>query len=204
LELLPQTNLEGRSRDHLRAAFIRPFETLRFVGASPCELLLRGQFQDATATLADTKELADNARTRFDRDKGLQKDFDAWAEQFQKLNARVIQAEQIDPASRQSAMAALEQFRMQARNGDIERAYILGHASRPLAAEVSYLMALCIHERAERAQLDSTAQAKANWKNAEEWWGRFLDASAEARSPLAAREAHARTLLDRCRQFTSK
>jgi hypothetical protein len=204
LEHLPQTKLEGRSLNHLKLSFIRPFATLRFSPDAPSELILRGQFQDATATLAITKEMADLARTRFERDKGLSKDFEKWAEHFQGLNAQHILAEQNNPAAAPAAARAVEQFRMEPRNADIERSFILGHASKPLLAEVSYQTALCIHERAERAQLDNSTQAKANWKNAEEWWSRFLDASAEARSPLAAREAHARGLLERCRQFTSK
>ena len=54
---------------------------------------------------------------------------------------------------------------------------MLGNAaSKPLGAEVIYLMALCVHERAERSQTPE------QWKNAAEWWQRFLDASALAAS----------------------
>jgi hypothetical protein len=69
---------------------------------------------------------------------------------------------------------------------------------------MTYLIAACVHERAERAQLEKSSQARAQWRNAAEWWNRFLDASAEAQSPFPAREPHARGLLERCRQFLPK
>ena len=83
-------------------------------------------------------------------------------------------------------------------------AAILGHAARPMAAEVAFLTAAAVHERAERAQLEGSGQAPAHWRNARDWWERFLDASAQAHSPFPAREPHARALLARCRQFTAK
>jgi hypothetical protein len=73
-----------------------------------------------------------------------------------------------------------------------------------LAAEVTFLLAGCVQERAERAQLDQSAQAAGHWRNAAEWWNRFLDASVEARSPFPTREAHARAQLARCKQFAPK
>jgi hypothetical protein len=200
LELMPKTKLDERSRslDQLKDSFARPFLMLRFDPNTPTDLIIRGQFQQATTALDDVKKMIDFARDRFDRDTNLKKDFDKWADDFQRLNAQLARAERDDPASVPLARQALEQFRRNPKNEDIEKAFILGSAARPLAAEVNYLMALCIHERAERAQ------ARANWKNAEEWWGRFLDASSDARSPVPAREAHARALLERCRQFSGK
>jgi hypothetical protein len=69
---------------------------------------------------------------------------------------------------------------------------------------VAFLTAQAVHERAERSQLEGTAQAPANWGNAAEWWDRFLVASAQAKSPFPARDQYARALLARCQQFTGK
>jgi hypothetical protein len=177
---------------------------LRYTPGSARDLVVRGQFGDATSALEDMKKLIDNARTRVDQDKTLQKDFETWSDQFQAISAQLIRAERDDPAAVPAAMKAFEQFRIHPKNQDIERAFILGHASRPLSAEVSFLTATAVHERAERAQLDGSSQAANLWRNARDWWDRFLDASAQARSPFPAREPHARALLARCQQFLPK
>jgi hypothetical protein len=101
-------------------------------------------------------------------------------------------------------MRELEQFRTQPRNRDIERAFVMGSAARPVGAEVAFLMAQCAQERAERTHLDASPQAAGLWQNARDWWDRFLVASAEAGSPFPAREPHARALLARSEQFIKK
>jgi hypothetical protein len=141
---------------------------------------------------------------RIERDKDLQKDFEKWAEVFRQLFAQVNLARSSDPALLPAATKALEDFRAQPGARDVERAFVLGSASRPLNAEVIYLMAGCVHERAERAQLDNSAQAAGHWRNATEWWNRFLDASSDARSPFPKRDAHARVMLARCQKFAPK
>ena len=204
LEHMPRTNLAGAPLEYLIQMFAAPFWALSFTSNSPRDLMLRGQFAQATTTLHDTKQMVENARTRLEQDKDVQKDFDAWSESFRTLFADLNRVRASNPAAAATANKALEDFRLQPRNRDIERAFILGNAAKPLSASIAYLMAEIIHERAERTQRDSPAQAIAQWKNAQEWWGRFLDASALANGILPAREAHARELLKRCRQFTAK
>jgi hypothetical protein len=204
MQHFPRANLDQSSLEHLIGAFTYPFASLRYAIRTPRDLLLRGQFQQATSLLEDTKQLADNARTRMERDKGLKADVEAWAKRFDVFAGQLNEARVRNPSEVPFAAKALQDFRNQPGNRDIERAFVLGSASRPLAADATYLMAQCVHERAERAQLDNSGQAAANWRNAKEWWNRFLDASVEARSPFPAREAHARVLLERCRQFAPK
>lgn len=204
LDLMPRTNLVGITLDQMRLAFLQPFIDLRYTAGSPRDLQLRGQYQQAAATLEDTKRLIDNARLRVENDSGIGKDFAAWADEFERLSSALIRAERSDPGAVPAARAAMAQFRSQPKNLDVERAYIFGHAAGPLGADVNFMMAACEHERAERQARTDPAEAAARWRNAEEWWGRFLDASAQARSPFPAREPHARALRDRCRQFTVK
>jgi hypothetical protein len=200
---LPRANLDGPAMNQLAYAFLRQFETLRYGPNTPRDLMLRGQYQEATSALKDVKDNVDNARARMEEDKNLQKDFHAWAEELQKLSARALRPDASDPGGTQ-ATRALEQFRNAPKNKDIERAYILGYAARPLAAEVAFLTAQCVHERAERSRLDGSPQAPDQWRNAADWWRRFLDASAAAQTPFPAREPHARGLLARCQQFAGK
>jgi hypothetical protein len=204
LQHMPRTSLDGAPLEYLLQSFAQPFTSLRTGPTSPRDLMLRGQFQDAISALESTKQVVDNARMRIERDKELQKDFEKWAEVFRQLFAEVNIARASNPAMAPAATKALEDFRAQQTARDVERAFILGNASRPLAAEVTFLLAGCVQERAERAQLDQSAQAAGHWRNAAEWWNRFLDASVEARSPFPTREAHARAQLARCKQFAPK
>jgi hypothetical protein len=203
MDRLPRTTLDGEAFGQLAVAFLAQFETLRYAPNTPRDLLLRGQYTEATSVLKDVSETVDNARARMDQDTTFQKDFQAWANEFQRLTARRLRPEPGDPGGTRAAYA-LEQFRNAPRNRDIEVAFVRGAAARPLGAEVKFLTAQCVHERAERLQIDGSPQAPAQWKNAAEWWLRFLDASAQAQSPFPAREPHARQLLARCQQFAGK
>jgi hypothetical protein len=203
LERLPKTTLNGRALIELHAAFLSQFGSLRYAPNTPRDLLLRGQYSDAVSALDDVKKTVDNARTRMDQDPTLQKDFERWTEELQELTARTVRPDPGDPTGAE-AQRNLQRFRSHPRNQDIERAFVLGHASRPLAAEVAFLTAECVHEQAERAQAGGSNRAKDLWRNAAEWWQRFLDASAQANSPFPAREPHAQHLLARCQQFTGK
>ncbi len=171
---------------------------------TPRDYVIRGQFQMVTRSLDVTKSKVENARIRIEQDKNLQKDFDKWAEHFGHLYFELNMAHERDPAAVPAAARALDAFRSHPINLDIETAYVWGHAARPLGAEVAFLMASCIHERAERSQLTDPARAVMSWRNAAEWWERFLDASLQAQSPFPAHEPHARALLARCQQFTHK
>jgi hypothetical protein len=204
LSAVPKTSLSRSSFEDMLQMYARPFDSLRYAPNSPRDLLIRGQLQQATSSLEDTKRVVENARTRMEQDKGLQQDFERWSKTDFELSAALNRAKLNNPSAIPTAAKALEDFRNHPANRDIERAFVLGNASRPLAADVTYLMAACVHERAERSQLDNPTQAVAHWRNASEWWERFLDASSQAQSPFPAREPHARALLARCRQFTGK
>ena len=151
IDRLPKTALGGRPLQELTGAFLTQFGALRYAPNTPRDLLLRGQYREATSALEDVKKTVDNARTRMDLDPTVQKDFDRWTNEFQTLTARVLRPDPNDPGGAE-AKRNLEQFRNNPRNRDIERAFVLGNASRPLAAEVAFLMAQCVHERAERAR----------------------------------------------------
>ncbi len=204
LEDLPQLKLVGIARGELRSAFAFPFIQLRYTRTSPRTLMLLGQFQQSTSSLEETKRFVDNARIRFEQDPTIRAEFDAWSEKFVAIYARFIRAQQADLADLPAARQALVQFRNNSTNRDIERAFIYGHAARPLAAEVLFLMAMCVHERAERSQADGSARAESIWRNAGEWWGRYLDSSAQAGNTIPARDAHARQLQARCQTFIKK
>jgi hypothetical protein len=197
IERMPKTNLDGALGNELANAYLGYFVGLRYSANTPRDLMLHGQYKEAMSALSDLKEAVDNARTRMEQDANLKKDFTQWASELQRLSALAIRPDPSDPSGAQ-AKQVLQNFRNAARNRDIERAFVLGNASKPLGAEVTFLMATCVHERAERSQTPD------QWKNAAEWWQRFLEASAQAQAPFPAREPHARALLARCQQFAGK
>jgi hypothetical protein len=197
LERLPKTNLDGALAEELARSFLAQFGALRYSASSPRDLMLHGQYKEAMSQLSDLNEAVNNASTRMLEDATLKKDFVQWAAELQRLSARAIRPDPSDPDGAQ-AKQNLQNFRNAARNRDIEHSFMLGNASKPLGAEIKFLMAMCVHERAERSQ------APDQWNNAAEWWQRFLDASAEAQSPFPAREPHARALLARCQQLAGK
>lgn len=201
---LKEAGLTGDAMGYVLHVFALPFDSLRYAPNTPRDLMIRGQFQQANQSLDVTKQAVDNARTRIQNDRTVQKEFQRWAEEFRKRFFDVNLARDRNPAAVPAAMKALDDWQNIPTNRDIERAFVLGSAARPLAAEVAFLMAGCAHERAERTQSDNPATAAANWKNAAEWWNRFLDASIQAGSPFPAREPHARALLARCQQNAGK
>ena len=92
LEQLPLPILQGQAAGFIRMSFAQGFEALRFAPGSVRDSLLRGHFREATSALEDLKKHLDNARTRMDQDKELQKDFETWADEFQRLSAKQIRA----------------------------------------------------------------------------------------------------------------
>jgi hypothetical protein len=204
LENIPKTALTGQAETQIKVLYLQHFEFLRYGWGSARDSLVRGLFSEVTGVLERMKTDFENAGTRFDQDKELRKDFDAWAEEFQSLSAAIIRARERDPASLPAAEAKMTEFLADRKKVDIQRAFVRGTAARPLVAEVTYLMASAVHERGERAQLDGSERAAGLWRNTFDWWERFLDASARAHSALPAREAHGRALKARCEQFISK
>jgi len=202
LEDLPKGVLAGQAEAQVKLQYALQFEVLRYNWGSPRDCLVRGLFKEVTATLGPKKQEYENARTRWDQDKELRKDFDKWADEFQRLSAAIIRARERDPASLPGAEAVMTRFLADRHNQDIQTAFVRGVAARPLIAEVNYLTASTLQERAERAQLDGSDRAAEQWRNATFWWDLFLDASAQAHSPLPAREAHGRTLKARCEQLS--
>jgi hypothetical protein len=77
---------------------------------------------------------------------------------------------------------------------------VLGAAADPLGEEATYLLALCMHEKAERSQVRFERGQKheapaAAWETAAEWWQQYLD-----KYPNRPRAASARLWLARARE----
>jgi hypothetical protein len=69
-------------------------------------------------------------------------------------------------------------------------------AAEPYAAALTYQMALCLHEQAERRSWDrsSVEEKRALWTNALSWWNNYLTRFSTASWIPAAQIDHARSL----------
>ncbi len=194
LELLPQTNLAGLPLGSIRFEYAVPFMNLHYGQNAAMQRLIRGQFKEATSQLSEVRANADAAKVRAGQDPQLKADFAKWGDTLQNLSANVERAKKNDPAAEPAARQALDQFVRQPRNADTQRAWVMGHAARPLVAETSYLLALCVHERTLRLQARSAAADPAAWKVVLDWWDRYLDASAQVSAPVKGRDEQAKRL----------
>jgi hypothetical protein len=133
-----------------------------------------------------------------------------WSRQANPIFADIARAEQSGDAGELArAKSAQLEFLLKAPVSEKMALYVRRQTSRLLSAEATYELALLVHEQAEREQArlemkpDSAAGAEAGraWRNAADWWQRYLDNYPELRGSFKDRDAHARRLLDRCKQF---
>jgi hypothetical protein len=198
-EILPETVLTGYVAASVKQGFGVRFERLRWSLGSPRDYQLRGMFKDATAGLMHVKGELERERSRVGQNHKLVADFDRISDTMLKLSAERERARRDNNGAKLAeASTKYDDFMKDNYTQAVLRAYIMSHATPPLTAEVMYLLAACVHERAERASLTNTKAAKADWENARDWWKRYLDASTEAKNVVPARDVHAQALLRRC------
>jgi hypothetical protein len=147
---------------------------------SPREDLLRGRFAEASKKLTERRT---TARDHYAKFRAIPND--QLGQRIQKMRDdfnRVVgtikrggQASEVERALADKSDLATEIDFL-----------VAGFAARPRGADATYLLALCQHDQAERAQAvnEDASTAENAWKNAVEWWDTFLqDYGSE---PLAA------------------
>ncbi|WP_020469270.1 hypothetical protein [Zavarzinella formosa] len=204
-EFLPQTGLAGMPLGSIRAEFAMPFMNLHFGQNSATQHLIRGQFKEATTQLSDVRSMAEFARTRSEQDPMLKADFAQWSETLQNLSANVLRAGQKGGQVEEAvARQRLEEFFRTPRNLEIQKAWVLGYASRPLLAESNFLLALCVHERTLRMQTRTGTPDPTAWKTVLDWWERYLDSASQVNGPYQNRDAQAKRLKAQAEEFAAK
>jgi hypothetical protein len=201
--LLPHNKVIPTAHGLVQGVFKSWYSRFWFSPGSARDLYVRGDLSNALAALNEIGSDVSTVKSRVDQDRTLRADFNEYFKKLFELAADQQRARG-DPEAFAAATKAFQTFRTQPKNMDIERSYTLGTAARPMTAEVLYLQACCIHERAERAQLDGAAGAAAGWRNAAESWDRFLSEAAVLRPAFPGREAHAKAMRARCQSFLPK
>lgn len=168
----------------------------------PRELLLRGRFEEASnqlvAVLDQLRPLKDAPRPEASLDRPLYQ----WHEAAMAAEADLLRAG--TSFQRDEARAKVEQVW---KDGlPILGQLIQGTALQPLAAETTYLLALCKHDEAERrdsrvrrqgtaAPLAELQVAQEAWKGTAELWDNFVGSYPAAPTAAAARLCHAMALV---------
>jgi hypothetical protein len=175
-QILPQFlgELQGEPGQRIRNQLLA-IATMLDAPGRPHDLILRGQFQEATDQLADLQ-------TRFDRRPSdsaeLAKNAAAWADAARACAADQIRLKEgrgdAETAARMDANRAIADSLWQSPQGPV--AFILFKSSDLIAAHTAYLLGQCKHEEAERqaARSDSAASNRPNWSTVQMWWTRFV------------------------------
>jgi hypothetical protein len=172
-ELFPEAGLpeavrrlEGQPRVYLQLHFLRPFVDLSIEAGQPRDLMLRGRFDEAARKLVQRRDETRLLQERAQAVPDLAARVAQWTAEAQEaqralsLAERRLQQEKSDDARIELDLAGK---RMQAVLARSQAAVLLVHAAaaEPLAAEATYLLALCKHEQAERLQREHDRRGSA-------------------------------------------
>jgi hypothetical protein len=207
----PQTGgllLEGKAFELIKMVFDREFAPVFLASGSPRDKLLRGQLSNALAALDDLDRTNSGHRSRIAREGNLEAALKDWSDKASPIFAAIISAERSgDAGALVKANADQENF---LKSPASERMVMLvrRNTSLLLSAEAKYLIALVVHERAERiqAQLERApaselkAEAFRTWENAVDNWRVFLSNFPELNEFYKPRFDHARELQRRAQQ----
>ena len=213
MDLFPQLNLQdlGMARQALGSIFRDKLQRLFLFGANnPRERVIRGLLNDAIPMLTAEKDRIEADRVRVARDANLERDVDLWCQEIDKLFARINRAQRtknqddLDAATRQQT-----ELLSDPRKSQPIESFMVRETARIQSAEATYLLALTVHEQAERNQIrlevggnaDLQAATRDSWKNARGWWERYLQNYPELEGVFRERNAHAKQLLARCETF---
>lgn len=169
----------------------------------PRDLLLHGRWDEATEVLVSMEGQLRGKRDRLNRAPDLQKKLLEWRDRMITSQANLLRAER----GELPLAAARKQADMVWGEGQGPCLVLLeGLASYPLLLEITFQIALCKHERAERLQARLTAAHKAGdtispdltkdvrdaWRDASHWWASFLTQYPERPHTAAAQRMRAR------------
>jgi hypothetical protein len=175
----------------------------------PRDLELRGRFDEATNLLVAIEGELSRQQKVARGNPNLAKAVQNWADHVAAALDVVNQAQQATRNPKRAGADTLDvdtarkQLEMAWRESGPVIALLLAAVAQPMASEVTYLLALCKHEQAERAQARWAGKVPAEvesrirdaWKSAESWWAGYLDRYSAGLSVASARRYRARALL---------
>jgi hypothetical protein len=205
----PIRDLPGEPGQRLQQFFADPFLSFALAPKMPRDLLLHGRFDEATKNLVAIRDDFRRTKTLLQAQTNVGPRVVEWCSQAIEAYAHLLRAQQ---ASGKAAPGQVTLAAAQARVNELWKQgkdieiLVRAAAAAPLDAEATYLLALCKHEQAERAQakLDrsrqdgkeaSAAETKAAqdaWRAASDWWETYLENYSAAMGAAGARWMRAR------------
>jgi hypothetical protein len=199
------TNLDLGQR--VRGLFDKPFSESALGVGTGRDLVLRGRYSKVAPDLVQERDRLKEQRGRLEAYPQLSQRVLQWREQAFKDYAELQRAKNSNnPQALRDAEKRVEQLWKQS-----EPLFILvqGAMAGPRGADVTYLLGLCMHERAEALQarldvlqgsgstLSATEKEKARnaWKDALTWWRRYAEEYPNSPGAVAARRMRGRAEL---------
>lgn len=186
--------LAGEPGDRIRSSFATRVLGLRQPGQS-AELMLRGQFHDATEQLV---ALQSKLSARPLSETQAFQESQGWAEAAREVYADLLRAERAaktDPA----AAASIAEIRLKIDNlwkKSLSPNILLDIIASPIVdEEATYLLAIGKHEQAERAAHRQKGDVAASWDTTRKWWIQFLNTYPNSAWAAPARRNFAMALL---------
>ncbi len=194
--MLRNNEIAGELRDRLSAVFSARFLELALEPKKPRDLILRGQFDEASRALSEALTSVQNSQQRAGAQSDLERDATSWAREMQAATAALSRMRDRPQAGDDLAGA---RARVETLNKSSGKMLLLidQFAAEPYAAALTFQMALCLHEQAERVARDrrSPETKRAAWANAVGWWNNFLTRFGAAPWLPTPQIEHARALL---------
>jgi hypothetical protein len=212
----PIQELEGEPGDRIRLYVLQQVLEFQLEPGKPRDLVLRGQFKDASSQMVPRLE---QLRTQDDIFKKTQEDvfteFETWKQHLYEAYGKEEKAKEArHRGGPPEAVEAAVQAREQVWKSGVKVLSILveGGTAESRRAQVMYQQGLCMHEQAERARARADALAGAEgadadevksardaalsaWRDAAGWWTNYTQLY-----PRTAQGIHARLLLARVRE----
>lgn len=176
----------------------------------PRDLALRGRYDEAAAKLVDVLDRVRDQRSVIAAQANLEQQAFQWCDAIRDVEGALLRTEAEAAVKNPQALEArrIAHLRQEQLLKDNQAVllYLEKLSSEPRMVDAMYLLALCKHEQAERAQArleaysgnrPQTADLKASqdaWKAAAERWRQFLEERSRGPYAAAARLARARAL----------
>lgn len=208
-EALPQVarELPGEPGQRLQEMFRTPFVGFLLNPKMPRDLILRGRQDEATPQLVATLDQLRRSRNALESMRGnLGQQIQEWAGEAVTAYGELLRAEReanlppgkAPPGAQTTLANARQRVERLWKEGLAVQVLVAGAAAEPLTAEMTYLLALCKHEQAERAEARRRAgrggSAADAWKPAADWWETYLEEFPAAPDAPHARWHKARAL----------
>jgi hypothetical protein len=184
---------------YIRGAFRKQFVT-PVMEPGPREMILRGHFRQATPELVQERDLWQERLKRLGSadPTELRQQVGEWVE-----HATAVYASQLRAKTEEEKTAAARAVGELWQKATPIETVLQGAIAGPRLAEVTYQLALCKHEEAERVQArveaagaaateDDRDRARQAWDDTVQWWQKFAEQFVGGASVPAARRLQGR------------